>query len=370
MSLCIKCKTELVDGAVYCHKCGKKQIVEPRKTLKRANGTGTVYKLSGRRRKPWVAARSKVILGYFERKTDALEALERTAGRTMSELYNYTFAQVFEEWRKEHYRSLSDMSVYSYNHAFDVFQSLHDRKFRSLKTADFQAVIDMHLDQSNASLSKYKILVTQMSKWAMREEIITTNLATFIQLPKEEKKEKQIFTQEDIDKLIANDSDTAKVTLMMIYTGMRIGELFQMTTDHVYDTYCVGGEKTEAGRNRIIPIRPEGRKYFQYFKEKASNELLLSSCPFCRSTITFRNSFYYPLLKQLGIRRLTPHSARHTYASWAVRQGIKPELLQKILGHAQYTTTADIYVHSDFEQLISAVENADSNPVSNPKRTH
>ena len=75
----------------------------------------------------------------------------------------------------------------------------------------------------------------------------------------------------------------------------------------------------------------------------------------------FRKRCYYPLLKKLGIRKLTPHSTRHTYASWAVKHGVPPEILQKILGHAKYMTTAEIYVHSDTKQLVEAVEAASNN---------
>ena len=100
---CIRCKAELPKGATYCPACGKKQTgTPPRKALKRANGTGTVYKLSGRRRRPWVAAKNKVIIGYYERKTDAIEALEKLSGRDLSERYNMTFAEVFEIWKAEH----------------------------------------------------------------------------------------------------------------------------------------------------------------------------------------------------------------------------------------------------------------------------
>lgn len=52
MANCIKCGAELMPGAVYCHICGKKKVAEKRKALKRANNTGTVYKLSGRRKAP------------------------------------------------------------------------------------------------------------------------------------------------------------------------------------------------------------------------------------------------------------------------------------------------------------------------------
>ena len=45
MANCIKCKAALPDGALFCPMCGKKQVPEKRKALKRANGTGTVYKI-------------------------------------------------------------------------------------------------------------------------------------------------------------------------------------------------------------------------------------------------------------------------------------------------------------------------------------
>ena len=68
MNFCIKCKKEIPDGATFCPWCGKRQSPEPRKALKRANGTGTVYKLQGRRTRPWVAAKSGIIIGYYDKK--------------------------------------------------------------------------------------------------------------------------------------------------------------------------------------------------------------------------------------------------------------------------------------------------------------
>ena len=63
--------------------------------MKRANGTGTVYKLQGRRTRPWVAAKGKTIIGYYDKKTAALEALARLQGRSIDDIYNWTFKQVY-----------------------------------------------------------------------------------------------------------------------------------------------------------------------------------------------------------------------------------------------------------------------------------
>ena len=287
------------------------------KAMRRANGTGTVYKLSGRRRRPWVAAKQKIIIGYYPTKKDAIAALERLAGKDLTERYNMTFAQVFDAWKVEHYKKIGPIGIEGYDGAFKIFAPLHDRKFRELKTADFQGVLDAHMHKSHSTVSKYKQLITQ-----------------------------------------ADGSDTAKIILMLIYTGMRIGELFSLPTKDYHKDYVIGGEKTEAGRNRIIPIRPEGLPYFAYFANKATGPLLISGYAGEKIPANFRRRDYYPLLEKLKIQRKTPHSTRHTYASWARKAGIAPETLQRILGHANYSTTANIYVHTSAEELVQAVKKA------------
>lgn len=355
---CRKCKAEIPDDSKYCLHCGAKQVQEKRKALKRANGTGTVYKLQGRRRRPWVASKNKTIVGYYETKTAALEALNRLTGRSLDERYNMAFADVFEAWKLEHYKELTKSGQTQYDISFQIFSPLHKKKFRELRTADFQAVIDPHMKKTHSTVSKYKQLITQMSKWAIREELITTNFAAFVKLPENVKKEKEIFSDTDIEKLEADGSEAAKIILMLIYTGMRIGELFSLPLEDYHETYVVGGEKTDAGRNRVIPIRPEGRGYFSYFATQATGTLLLSGFTGDKVVANFRRRNYYPLLDKLGIDRKSPHATRHTYASRARKAGMPPEILQKILGHADYNTTANIYVHTDLDELIRAVESS------------
>ena len=354
---CIKCGETLPQGALFCPACGKRQTKTPRKSAKRPNGSGTVYRLQGRRSRPWVAAKNKVIVGYYPTKKDAVEALGRLSGQSLTERYNMTFAEVFEAWSAEHYHEVGPKAVEAYNRAFDVFAPLHDKLFRSLRTADFQAVLDPHMAKSHSTVNKYKQLLTQMSTWAIREELISTNFAKFVRLPENVKKEKEIFSDAEIQKLEADGSDAAKIVLMLLYTGMRIGELFSLPLSDYHESYVVGGEKTEAGRNRIIPIRPEGKQYFAYFAKQATGEMLLSGYDGQKVPANFRRRDYYPLLDRLGIERKTPHATRHTYASRAVKEGLPPEMLQKILGHADYSTTANIYTHIDAQTLVDAVTN-------------
>ena len=97
--ICIRCAALLPEDAIFCPKCGKKQVHEKRKALKRANGTGSVYKLTGRRRRPWIAVKNKVVIGYYEKKTDALEALEHFSGQVLTQRYNMTFSDIYGSYK-------------------------------------------------------------------------------------------------------------------------------------------------------------------------------------------------------------------------------------------------------------------------------
>lgn len=353
---CKKCGAELVEGAIFCHICGKKQQREPRRAIKRANGTGTVYKLSGRRRRPWVACKNRTVIGYYETRTAALEALERLAGRSLNDTYNMTFSEVYERWKVEHFKTVTPSSQHQFSRSYEYLTPLHNKKFRDLRTADFQSAIDAITTQSYATLAKAKQLLTQMSRWAKREEIITTDFATFVTLPEKPGPAQDVFTEEEIRLLEEDGSETARIVLMLIGTGMRINELFYLPLKDYHETYCIGGEKTEAGRDRVIPIRPEARPHFAYFAERATGALLLSGYSGCRDSNNFRARNYKQLLEQLNIPYKKPHATRHTYASRAVSSGMRPEILQKILGHVDYATTANIYVHGDIAELVAAVE--------------
>ena len=348
--------------AAYCSACGKKQAPEPRRILKRPNGTGSVYKLSGRRVRPWVASRNKVIIGYYEKKTDALDALSKTTGKRINERYNLTVSEVYELWKLEHFRKLTPKGVSMYENAYKDFTALKERRMRSIRAEDYQKIIDAMAERglSRSVMEKIKQLAGQLSKWAMREEIIEVNYAQFIILPKAQKREKEIFTDAEIKKLKANsDDDTVKLILILIYTGMRIGELMSVKKEdvHLNEGYLVAGSKTEAGRDRTIPISNKLRVFVRRFYDKApAGGLLIDGYDGNRTVANFRKREYYETLERLGIERKTPHSTRHTFASLASKAGVKPDLLQKVIGHADYATTAGIYIHKDVDELRTAID--------------
>ena len=379
--ICNKCKKEIPDSSIYCMYCGRKQTIAPRKQSRRPRGTGSVVKYGGGRRKPWIARYDGIMVGSFETKAEAVSALQKVVDNPISEYYNYTVADLYALWSKDHFKDLTPKGIEQYESAYKKLEPLYNQKFRTLRIADMQPILDDLEAQKKSESTRNKVrqLLSQLYKRAMADHIVTQNDAMYLKVRSDEKvlgtkKQRPIFSDSHIATLKANDNDeSVKMILIMIYSGMRIGELMALRKDNVnLDIgYMIGGEKTEAGIDRLIPIHPAIAAYVRYFYDRAAGEFLVSGYHGNKDAKNFRNRAFYPTLIRLGINqaptgdpaedakieaaRLKPHAARRTFATMAVRSGIKPEHLQKIIGHTKYETTLKFYAQMSPDDLIKSM---------------
>ena len=70
----------------------------------------------------------------------------------------------------------------------------------------------------------------------------------------------------------------------------------------------------------------------------------------------FRRQCYYPALDTIGVRRLSPHATRHTFATRLSAAGARTEDIQALAGHEDYEVTANTYIHQDIKTLRAAIE--------------
>lgn len=380
--LCVKCKKDIPDGVPFCCWCGRKQATEPRKTRRRARGSGSICKDPRNVKTPYIARTAPVIkgthgkyLGSFATVKEAQAAITEYERGKYNDLHNIELCDVFERWSNVHFDTLTDSGRQGYKAAYKSIAELHRRPFRDIKAADFQRVIDCHATQgaSRSKLEKIRQLCSQLCKWAMQNDIIDKNYAAFVKLPKANtEKIKGVFTSEEISTLWAHSRDKrARFVLLMIYTGLRIGEVSAIKPEnvHIDEGYIIGGEKTEAGRDRVIPLPPNVPEIARFVRDWLAAP---DGSPFGVPADSLRQYWFYPLLAELGMidppvynpktrkqeykkPRLTPHCCRHTFASRAAAAGMRPDDLQKIIGHADYATTADIYVHQNVDTLIAAM---------------
>ena len=65
--------------------------------------------------------------------------------------------------------------------------------------------------------------------------------------------------------------------------------------------------------------------------------------------------YYKKAITEMGIRYLSPHCCRHTYASRLHAAGIDPKTIQTLMGHTDYALTANVYTHVQESKLREAV---------------
>lgn len=361
MANCVKCKAALPEGAVFCHLCGKKQAQEQRKYHRRENGSGSISKLSGGRKKPWMARRNGVCIGTFATRAEAQKALERVTDNQINDKYNMTFRDVYERWKAEHQREISPKTMRDYEWAWGICPQLHDMKIRKILRSDYQAaIIKLEVEgKSKGTCQKLRVLLGMLGRWAMEEGITLNNPADSLNTTAKQKSTREIFLESEIDAIKVSALPAADVALILISCGCRPGELFKVPLADCFDDHFIGGSKTEAGRNRVIPIGPDGLERYQRMRDRAISEggrLLIDGYAGQNKTSSnFTKREWRDLMEEIGRVGVVPYSCRHTFITRAIRAGVDLPVLEAIVGHVDRATTR-IYTHLKAGDLVDAVQ--------------
>ena len=85
-----------------------------------------------------------------------------------------------------------------------------------------------------------------------------------------------------------------------------------------------GGLKTDAGKDRIVPIHPKALPYIKKWHSKSQGRLIFMGENEPITANYYRTYIYYPILEQLEIPRKTPHNTSHLrYPACKKRSGYK-----------------------------------------------
>lgn len=344
---CRKCQKEILDDSIFCSYCGIAQDEKPRdrKTKSRGNGTGSAYKLPNGK---WRAA---VTCGYiiengtsrriyktksgFKTKKEALAYIP-TLQDTQENVKEVKFYKLYEEWSGQHFKDLSKSKISSYTTAYKHCKPLYYRNISGIRLKDLQNVVDLREGEYYPK-HDLKVLFNLMFKYAVQNDYVIKNYAQFIKLPPLARSKKDAFTTDEINSLwniYDNGNKFTGYILIMIYTGMRLGELQALRKENVYheESYMIGGIKTEAGIDRQIVIAKKIKPIVSQFYESGKRKLLeMAEDRFYEQ--------YYEVLEQARTRRLTPHCCRHTFATLMAEAGTQPAIIKDIAGHENYQTS-------------------------------
>lgn len=336
--------------------------------MRNPNSYGQIIKLGGQRRRPF-AVRITVgwssdgrqlqkYFGYYEKRTDAIAALADYHRNPYDFSTNkVTFAKVYEKWCKLTYTE-KDVSVpKSYTAAYKRLAGLHDMTFADIRKRHMQMEID-RCKLGYSTKKNMKTLCNKLFKLAIDCELVGTNFATNIELPaNEDSRIHHPFSSEEIKKLWVHQDDIgSQYALVFSYTGLRPTELLKITTNNVHleDHYMLGGMKTAAGKNRVIPIAdkimPIVKRWYNpnetYLCIDPKDNLPVQNYDRLRDHIWKKCEFLADHL---------PHDGRHTCATLLDNAEISLKIIQVILGHRSANITHRTYTHKTIKQLVDAI---------------
>ncbi len=328
---CPECQLQVSDKAITCPHCGypldtKVIKQQQRKTNKRKrlpNGFGTISELKNQNlRKPF---RALVCVGknfygkpiykslkpetYFKTYNDAYAALLEYHKNPYDLDSDLTVEQLYEKWTDKYFESLSSpSSERTIKSAWNYCSAVYDMRAKDLRARHIKGcmedgtyVVDgKGKHASPTTKTKIKSLFNLMLDYALEYELVDKNYARTFNLSddvikdvKEAKKDHIDFTDEEIKKLWDHlyDTDYVDVILIQCYSGWRPQELglIELKNVDLENWFFIGGMKTDAGKDRLVPIHPRIRDLVKHRYQEAINlgsDYLIN----CTDTKTHRSS--------------------------------------------------------------------------------
>ena len=364
---------------------------------RRPNNTGTVVKLSGKRRNPYCARvmsderdiitgkKKQVCIGTFATREEALNALslyslKRSSSITNEEARNLapdlfdriqektqkrvpTFYEIYQILDDEEFSKLSKSARNGYSSWIKRFENIHNRQINTITLADLQFIFDND-GAANGTQAHMKVLCCKVFEYAVIHQYIPRDFdyTSYIRIAEFKQSTKHYpFTVDEVKKLQSVDTSEAHILLIYIYTGLRAGELLHISRDNIHIdekcdddgterliSYIVTGSKTAAGKNRIVPIHNEIKQFVIDELLKPDKRLIDCTYASLNNTILATANGY---LKATH----TMHDTRQTFASLCQLSKVDVYARKKILGHKLKDITFDIYTTASKNKLWTEI---------------
>lgn len=334
--------------------------------MRNENGFGCIVcldKTGKKRRKPWAVRittgwndgkQQRKYLGYYRTQAEALIALaEYHKNGVDLDVTKLTFGEVYDQWIKRKAMTISESALNTHKMAYQRFGNLANMPMKDIKKVHLQNWLD-GINLKPASKGKMRSTVSQLFEYAVAYDIVQKNYAKGLEITEKVEKTGSIFTEEEIKVLWENrDDQMVQYVLILIYTGLRIGELLAMKGDTIYldKGYMVGGSKTEAGKDRVIPLH---NKIIPLIEQNLQNNYLVYSKRSGAFTYNGIRPRFEKLMAKLGMNHKI-HDTRKTAVSIMHSAGIPMETVRMIVGHSAKGITESVYLYKEPQELVDTI---------------
>jgi integrase/recombinase XerD len=267
-------------------------------------------------------------------------------------------------------RGLARNTLEAYGRDLEKYREfLKGKRVNSWEKTTHQKILGYLLNLRDKGLSSRSIVrnlvtIRVFYKFLVQEGHLKEDPLTNLESPKIESKLPQVLTTLEVERLLNEPSLVSplgvrdKAILELLYaTGLRASESISLRISdlHLEDSYlrCLG----KGSKERIVPLGSFALKILRKYIEEIRPSLIKEGPDYL-----FLNRFGRRLSRQglwkiikkygkrVGIKRITPHTLRHSFATHLLQRGADLRTLQEMLGHQDISTT-QIYTHLDRERL-------------------
>jgi len=218
---------------------------------------------------------------------------------------------------------------------------------------------------SARSVTRKITAIKSFFKYLLKEQIVETNPATYLVLPKIRKKLPNFVEEPNLHHLLddgffSNDfvGIRDKLIITLLYgTGIRLAELL-LLKDIDFDTkMCLIKVLGKRKKERIIPYPASINILFELYLNirntsvgfKTERLLVTETGKPAYEKLVYR-VVNTNLAKVTLLEKKSPHVLRHTYATHLLNKGADLNAVKELLGHSNLAAT-QVYTHTSFERL-------------------
>lgn len=266
-------------------------------------------------------------------------------------------------------------------------------KLKELTTEDIQEFYSAQLERVSANtVIHYHAVIHRALKYAVKIKTIQSNPAVNVERPRKEKFIGSFYDKKEINTLfdIIQGHPLEVAIKLAAFYGLRREEIIglkwtaidfennTLTIQHTVTECNLDGKHIEVASDtaktdsslRTMPLVTNFRAMLLAKKEKQEHYRKLCGRSYCKEYLDYifvnemgerwkpryLSDGFKRILEQNGLRRIRFHDLRHTCASLLLANNVPMKKIQEWLGHSDFSTTANIYAHLDYQSKISSAE--------------
>lgn len=282
----------------------------------------------------------------------------------------HNFGCIADQLLRKKEKQVSYSTWDCYETAAKKLEVFYTRDIESITPIELQNLLDSLADRgySKSAISKVKIVYGLIVKHAIFNGVDVRNYSDVLKIPKNASSGRRHSVPDAVVQLInehAMDTEFGMWAFIMCYTGLRRGELAALRRSNIdleRKLIFVNNSVEFIGNKPVVKDMPKSisgirqvplldvlyDKIAEYVKGMKPTDFIFGGeKPLTETMIKKRWKKY---CNTIGVD-MNQHQLRHTYAKMLYRAGVDAKTAQGLLGHADITTTMNIY--TDFSKDVT-----------------